>query len=118
VASEYMKVMTALGVRVGIAKSLVSYKKVGEFAKRFFIPKDASAIPVKESLSALSSLPALVEFVRKYKLSPSQVMKFSGYGYKRIGGTTAPFLSLPPKARVIFLALSHPDGAWPRPIAT
>lgn len=114
VAAEYEQVMTELGVKIGLAKSLISFKGVCEFAKRFFTPKgDASPIPVKESLSALSSLPSLVEFVRKYRLSPPQVMKFSGYGHKRIGGTTSPLTRLPSKARVILLALSHPRGAWP-----
>lgn len=111
VALEYLKLMEELGVEIGVAKSLISRKRVGEFAKRFFIPKDASPIPIKESLAALSSLPALVEYVRKYKLTPSQVMKFSGYGYKRIGGVDIPLTRMPSKARVIFLALTHPFGA-------
>lgn len=111
VALEYFKLMEELGVEIGAAKSLISRKRVGEFAKRFFIPKDASGIPIKESLAALSSLPALVEYVRKYKLSPSQVMKFSGYGYRRVGGVSTPLTRMPPKARVIFLALTHPFGA-------
>jgi len=53
VATEYLIIMDQIGVEIGLAKSLVSPNKlVGEFAKRFYIPSDASMIPYKESFAA------------------------------------------------------------------
>lgn len=53
VAAEYLSIMDQLGVEIGLAKSLVSPNKlVGEFAKKFYIPSDASMIPFKESIAA------------------------------------------------------------------
>lgn len=111
VSKVYLVVMDSLGVKVNLAKSLYSDGRVCEFAKRFFIPQDCSPVPILESSSALSYLPAMVEFVSKYKMKPSMVLKMKGYGYKRIGGIYAPFRKLPSQVQVLFLALTNPRGA-------
>jgi hypothetical protein len=52
-SAEYLHIMDQIGVEIGLAKSLVSPNKlVGEFAKRFYIPSDASMVPFKESIAA------------------------------------------------------------------
>lgn len=47
-AGAYLDLMNELGVEIGLAKSLVSRKGVAEFAKRFFMPNDASPVSLRE----------------------------------------------------------------------
>lgn len=111
VANEYLSIMDELGVGINLSKSLQSPKgKVCEFAKKLYNPEDCSPIPIKETLASLSAITNMVEFVKKYKLKPSMVLRLAGYGYKRIGGISTPFRKLPSKARCLLLALTNPEG--------
>lgn len=83
--------MEELGVKVGLAKSLVAKRLVLEFAKRFFIPQDASPISLSEVVAATSSVSALLEYAKKYELSLPQILTLLGYGYKVKGNLHAPF---------------------------
>lgn len=70
VAREYVKIMTKLGVKIGLAKSLVSRKGALEFAKRFFVSGiDCSPLPYKEYVAARASVGASLELKKKYSLS-------------------------------------------------
>jgi len=105
--------MDTLGVEVGLAKSLISpNRKVGEFAKRFFIPRDVSMVPLKAVVSARFNSHELLEFVRKYKLSVIQALSFVGVGYKVKAGLNKPFRELGNHTANLLLSLSSPSGPF------
>jgi len=111
VAAEYLEVMATLGVEIGLAKSLVCPKgQVGEFAKRFFTPRDASMVPIKEVLAARYNLKDGLEFARKYKFGVSQVLSFAGFGYKVKGSVNNRFSKLGSRCRNLLLMSLHPSG--------
>jgi hypothetical protein len=111
VAAAYLEIMSSLGVEVGLAKSLVSPKKlVGEFAKRFFIPREASMIPLKEVVAARYNLQEMIQFVRKYGLSVSQMLSFSGVGFRVKGSLNKRFSELGSRTRNLLLIASHPSS--------
>lgn len=113
-ALEYLSVMDELGVGINFSKSLVSPKRlVGEFAKRFFTPKDSSMIPLKEIIVGTYNFAATLELVRKYNLSVKQILGILGYGYRVKGGLNKPYSSFGNKASGILVALSHPLGPKP-----
>lgn len=112
-AAEYLVVMDILGVEVGLAKSLVSEKSlVGEFAKRFFIPRDASMIPYKEVIASRFNLSESLQFIHKYGLRPVQALSFMGMGYRVKGRINSPFRELNSRARNLLLMSLHPSGPW------
>lgn len=111
VAAEYLEVMAILGVEVGLAKSLVSPNRlVGEFAKRFFIPRDASMIPFKEVIAARYNLQEFLQFVRKYSLSVNNTLSFMNFGYKVKGSLNKEFSKLGSRLRNQLLMLSNPTS--------
>jgi hypothetical protein len=110
VAAAYLEIMATLGVKIGLEKSLVSPNKlVGEFAKRFFIPREASMIPIKGVIAARFSLAETLELIRKYSLTISQVLSFAGFGYKVKGSVNNRFSKLGSRARNLLLMASHPS---------
>lgn len=114
VASKYLEILGSLGVKVNLSKSLISReKRVCEFAKKYFTPKDASPVPLSETSAALSSVLALSEYVSKYKPTWAMIYRLEGFGYKQLGNIYKPFKQLSAKARLIALVLTHPDGAYP-----
>lgn len=84
VAKRYIRTMKALGVELGIAKSIVSPKGIGlEFAKRTILKNgDVSPVPFKESAAAHVSMASFMQFCKKYNLTPLKGIRFLGYGYK------------------------------------
>jgi hypothetical protein len=84
VAFHYLKVLKALGVEVGLAKSIISMKSLGlEFAKKTIVKGiDVSPIPLKDASAAQRRLSILTEFQKRYNLSDLQTIRFLGYGYK------------------------------------
>lgn len=117
VASKYLEILGRLGVKVNLSKSLISRKKrVCEFAKKYFTPKDSSPVPFSETAAALSSVMALSEFVVKYKPTWAMIFRMEGFGYKQLGNIYKPLSSLSAKARLITLVLTHPDGAFGRTV--
>lgn len=113
-AAEYLEVMASVGVEVGLAKSLVSEKSlVGEFAKRFFIPRDASMVPYKEAIAARYNLQEGLQFIKKYGLRPTQALSFAGFGYKVKGQVNNLFSELGSRARNLLLMSCHPRGPYP-----
>lgn len=113
VAAEYLEIMAILGVEVGLAKSLVSEKSlVGEFAKRFFVPQNASMVPYKECIAARFNLQEGLQFIRKYGLKPVQALSFMGFGYKVKGQVNNLFSKLGSRSRNLLLMSLHPSGPW------
>lgn len=104
VAREYLNVMRELGVKVGIAKSLVSRNGVLEFAKRFFVSgEDCSPVPLTELAVAFFSGTAGLEFCRKYKVSFPRFTSVLGYGY-RVKSRLSVLSSLPKRLKGLAVA--------------
>lgn len=90
VAQEYLFLMDALGVEVGLAKSLVSHTGSLEFAKRTWV-KGRSVTPfsLAEMSVAVSNIGALEELWRKTlpfgsPIRLAAVARFCGFGYKNL----------------------------------
>lgn len=84
VASHYLSTLKSLGVKVGLAKSIISKDSIGiEFAKRTIIKGiDVSPVPYKEQTSAHMKLAALKTFAAKNSMSHLAILRFLGYGYQ------------------------------------
>lgn len=108
VAKQYLKLMNSLGVEIGLAKSLVSDRRTLEFAKKFFIPEDASLVPFKELLAATRHMGVLSEFGKKHNLSIPDYLHILGFGYKVKGDIHKPFLKLGLRVRKLILFLVSP----------
>lgn len=66
VARSYLQVMAEIGVKISIAKSLVSRSGHLEFAKRFLHSgENIGPLPYSEVIAACGSISAKVELVRK-----------------------------------------------------
>lgn len=75
--------MKAVGVEIGLHKSLVSRKGVLEFAKRFIVNSvDVSPVPFKELVPPLHEFASLTQLILKYQLGLSSIAAFLGFGYK------------------------------------
>jgi hypothetical protein len=110
VAREYRTLMAELGVGIGIAKSLISHNGTLEFAKRFYYSgTDCSPVAIKEIVAARTSLPALSELRKKFRLSLSTILSIKGYGYKVTGSLLKDFKDLGRHARGIRLYGSFED---------
>jgi hypothetical protein len=89
VAQKYLGIMSAIGVEVGLAKSLVSLTGSLEFAKRTWIRgQPASPFSLAELSIAVSNIAALEEVWRKAKtygeIRIAAVAKFCAIGYKNV----------------------------------
>jgi hypothetical protein len=116
VAAEYVKLMKVLGVEIGLAKSLISPCGVGEFAKKYFIPADASPISLKEVAVSLHDVPVLCELASKRKQARlADILSFLGYGYKAIGSINKRYSKLPSRLRNWLLTLTFPGQAFGKP---
>jgi hypothetical protein len=112
VKTQYLRIVDAIGVECGIAKSLLSRKRsVVEFAKRtLYKGKDISPIPFTEFLSALYYLPDAITFARKYNLTFPQLLKALGFGY-RVRSTMFKHVGrLNSRVRALMFAYHLPDS--------
>jgi len=84
VVLAYRRILQEIGVKAGLAKSIVAKSKfVLEFAKKFFVDSgQANMLPLKECIATRCSTSLVVEFVRKYDLTLNAILSFLGYGYK------------------------------------
>ena len=118
VAKMYLALLGSLGVKVGLAKSLVSPTGRGlEFAKRFFNRvtewRNCSPIPILEFQAAVMSMPALMEFAKKYDLSLAAVLRLVGTGYRGMATISKRIIDQPRRIRNYLLAYYSPMGpAW------
>lgn len=115
VAIEYLCILDWLGVKAGLAKSIVSRDFYLEFAKKFFVPSGrADMLPLKEAISVYSSTILTCEFIRKYNLSLGQILSFLGYGYKsKSRALQAHYWQLPKRLKVLMIWFRSPVGAFP-----
>lgn len=106
VAEEYRRLLRVIGVKAGMAKSIVAKGKfVVEFAKKFFVDNTtANMLPIKECLATLCSTSLVLEFVRKYELSLNAILAFLGFGYKaRMRAFSSPYFTLSTRLRVLLI---------------
>lgn len=84
VAGEYQKILQEIGVKAGLAKSIVAKSRfVAEFAKKFFVDSSqANMVPIKECVATRCSTSMVMEFCNKYNLSLNAILAFLGFGYK------------------------------------
>lgn len=102
----YRKLLDTIGVKAGLAKSILSKNKfVIEFAKKFFVDHTtANMLPFKESVATQISTSLVVEFVRKYNLTLNSILSFLGYGYKsKMRVYQTPFFKLGTRLRVLLV---------------
>jgi len=108
VAKRYHKIISEMGVECNLAKSIMSPTGDGlEFAKRtFYRGENVSPAPLKELASALQSIPGMLEYINKYKLTLPMAVTAAGFGYRVKGSLNKPIHKLNIKIR--YLAL----GVW------
>jgi len=112
VAAMYHNILTRLGVKCNLSKSILSPKGLGlEFAKRTFIMingtlTNVSPSPLKELAAALKSLPAMIDYAIKYKLSIAQTVSVAGFGFRVLGSLHKPLRFLNVKVRYLLVSLS------------
>lgn len=83
VAQEYLHVLSAVGVNVGLAKSLVSKKGALEFAKRYYIGgSDCSPVALKEVAAAIANPTFCLAFMEKFDLMIPTMASILGFGYR------------------------------------
>jgi hypothetical protein len=117
VAKEYMKVMDALGVKIGLAKSLVGQDLSMEFAKRFvYKGQDVSPISLKEYHVSKSHMPSLNELIPKVQslveIRLCHVLKALGFGYKAVSRMSAKYVKLSKRLSQAILLLTAPSAPF------
>jgi hypothetical protein len=117
VAKEYQVVMEALGVKIGLAKSLVGTNLSMEFAKRFILKGvDVSPISLKEYHVAKSHMPSFIELIPKVKslvnLSLSHALRSLGFGYKALSRMSAKYVKLSKRLSQAILLLTAPAAPY------
>lgn len=113
VAREYLRVLKDIGMEVGLHKSILSRDSNAltvEFAKRVFHKGiDISPVPVLEFTSSLFDYGRLMEFSRKYRLTPIQIAKMLGFRYQALAKlNSASFSKLNYKLRMLLVSLQVP----------
>jgi hypothetical protein len=113
VVLAYRRILQEIGVKAGLAKSIVAKSKfVLEFAKKFFVDSgQANMLPLKECIATRCSTSLVVEFVRKYDLTLNTILSFLGYGYKsKMKVYKTLYFKLRTRLRVLLIWLSHPSS--------
>lgn len=113
IAGQYRQILELIGVKAGLAKSIIARSKfVVEFAKKFFVDTfQADMLPLKECIATKASTSLVVEFVRKYNLTLNSTLAFLGFGYKACSKAISCSLwDLSNRLRVLLVWLSHPNS--------
>jgi hypothetical protein len=111
VAAKYRALCRALGVEIGLAKSLVSTGQTLEFAKRlFFNGKDVSGLPAKfwAAAQGQSSVAcALAAWCPRGGLG--NFVRALGSGFRvASGASTTRWAVMPPRVRALCVSLTNP----------
>lgn len=116
VVKEYLVICSEIGVKVNLAKSLLSPKGCLEFAKRFLTPfGNCSPISIGEILVARRNFATMSNLPRKFDIRIHDLLSIMGYRFRVIGSIEKTFLGLPKKARNMLIVLLSPWGAVPSP---
>jgi hypothetical protein len=117
VAARYVETCGIFGIKIGLAKSLVSTNGTFEFAKRFYYrAKDVSPLSAKEYQVALTSISGFVELISHAKavmpdLRVSDAVRSYAKGFHVIGKLTAPLASFGNTRVANFLSALFLPGA-------
>jgi hypothetical protein len=108
---SYLKIVNAIGVQCGIAKSLLSPKGIAiEFAKRtFWKGIDISPIPLLEFVAANLTLSDAIQFARKYNLTFPKLLRSLGYGYRVVGSVNKHVGQLNSRVRALLFSFYLPE---------
>jgi len=85
VANRYYYIMTELlGVKIGLAKSIVSTNGLNlEFAKKYYCNgRSCNLIPLRDWITTSISTSTMIEFMNKHKLDLQSYLRARGFGYK------------------------------------
>jgi hypothetical protein len=109
VAQQYLILLEAIGVKVGLAKSLVSRKGALEFAKRYFVNGvDCSPVALKE-VAAVKMNPTFAgAFGIKYQLSFARMISIFGFGYRVKARLSGYLGDLPQRVRSYLISWFSP----------
>nr|UJQ92498.1 MAG: putative RNA-dependent RNA polymerase [Mitoviridae sp.] len=125
VARAYAELCSALGITIGLAKSLQSTNGSFEFAKRFYYKGvDCSPTSVREFWQALKSLPAFSELITRVKLQNPDLrlcdaVRAAKYGYHSVEKFTRRTVSLGnTRLANLLVTLTLPGGPFEQPLAS
>jgi hypothetical protein len=119
VAQQYLIVLEAIGVKVGLAKSLVSKKGALEFAKKFFVKeKDCSPVALKEVAAAVSNPTFGISFMEKFSLRFATMLTVLGFGYRVKARISGYLTELPRRVQSLGIGLYSPWGPYPLDVLT
>jgi hypothetical protein len=113
VKKSYLRIMGDIGVKMGIAKSLLSSNgRAVEFAKRTYVDgRDVSPISLSEFIASNLKLADAIALARSYHLTFAQLLKVLGYGYQvRSTATTIHIGRLGSRVRALLLAYFLPSN--------
>jgi hypothetical protein len=114
VAQQYLLLLEAIGVKVGLAKSLVSRKGALEFAKKFFVNGvDCSPVALKEVAAAISNPTFGLAFMKKFNLRFASMLSVLGFGYRVKARVSGYLGSLPSRVRSLGISYYSPWGLVP-----
>jgi hypothetical protein len=114
VAQQYLIVLEALGVKVGLAKSLVSKLGALEFAKKFYVKEqDCSPVALKEVAAAISNPTFGISFMEKFGLRLSSMLTVLGFGYRVKARLSGYLTELPRRVQSLGIGLFSPWGPYP-----
>jgi len=114
VVLEYLKICAELGVKVNLAKSLLSPVGSFEFAKRFYTKfGNCSPASIGELLVADKNFATMTNLARKRKIRISDLLSIMGYRHKVTGSIEKRFISLPKRVRHMFIVVRSPYGPYP-----
>jgi hypothetical protein len=109
VAGEYLTLLKRLGVKVGLAKSVVSPRGFHEFAKRYMsLRHNMSPVSLRELLVGKVNFPVLLELVHKWKAPLSTLVSLMGYKHGGLGQLHAHYTVLPKRIRTAILSFTGP----------
>jgi hypothetical protein len=114
VCDEYLKLCAEIGVKVNLAKSLLSPNGCLEFAKRFFTTKgDASPVSIGEIFVSDINFSTMAGWPRKRTIRIADLINLMGYRHKTAGALNKELTKLPKKVRHMIIVQRSPWGPTP-----
>jgi hypothetical protein len=118
VASEYVSIMTRIGVSIGFHKSVISNNRSLEFAKRYYYKGvEVTPLPllgIATGWLGVSMVPEVISVVERLTgkiLSSFQIARFVGVGFKAASGADHNLLTkMPRRLRSLLILLLHPGA--------
>lgn len=114
VVDSYLDICRELGVKVNLAKSLLSVNGSLEFAKRFFTPRgNCSPISIGELFVSKVNFSVMSNLPRKCSIRIHDLSYIMGYRHRITGALDKKLLALPRKIRHMIIVTRSPWGSFP-----